>query len=733
VKYSAAVFVLLCFLGAARAEVIGQHSRQQRFDSTIAPLLKTNCWDCHGPDAQEAGVSLVGLSTDPVAKTSVELWRRMLEQLETGAMPPEDQQQPTPIERQRIVDWLADALIAAGNGHEIEARRLLPEYGNRVNHELLFSGQITTPPYTPARLWRMSPHVFRGKQYQLQVAGGIEAEPVTYSSKSSGIRDYASQELMDESGFLALKAALGDILMNQMHAKASFRAITETAGPPSTEAIDRVISEEFMRATGRPVKQDELSRYRAFTAANIEQAGAENGLKISMLAIYLSTEAVFRMELGRGEPDEYGRRMLSPQEVALALAYAFGDAPPADVPILRDALENDLLANKNDIESVVRRIIAQGAPPLRRELPAAFFARIVQADDEHGYGWCPRVVRFFDEFFQYSKSAGTFKDSPGAGIGSRALAAAPLGFIAEIVNEDRRVFEELLTSPRFNENQEALKARLESLYKKKLSALPESQHAAVTNWYNDGLKFAGRLRHETFRAGILTHNSWLIAHSTNDENHPVHRGIWIRERLLAGALPALPIDVEAKIPEGHDRTLRQRYEVTRAQACWKCHRSFNPLGMPFESFDDRGWVRTAMYFDKSKNEYLPQPHIDPEQLERMQEKSEIVATAVDATGEISGTGEPEVDGPVKDARDLVHRLARSTRVRQSIIRHAFRYWMGRNEMLSDSQTLINADRAYVESGGKFSEVLVSLLTSDSFLMRKDAPAGVSDSNTSFGK
>jgi hypothetical protein len=85
------------------------------------------------------------------------------------------------------------------------------------------------------------------------------------------------------------------------------------------------------------------------------------------------------MELGRGEPDEYGRRMLSPQEVALAIAYAFGDSPPADNPILHGALRNDLLRDKKNIEDVVRKMIAKGAPPLRKSLPAAFYARIVQS------------------------------------------------------------------------------------------------------------------------------------------------------------------------------------------------------------------------------------------------------------------------------------------------------------------------------------------------------------------
>ena len=39
-------------------------------------------------------------------------------------------------------------------------------------------------------------------------------------------------------------------------------------------------------------------------------------------------------------------------------------------------------------------------------------------------------------------------------------------------------------------------------------------------------------------------------------------------------------------------------------------------------------------------------------------------------------------------------------------------------MLSDSKTLMEADRAYVESGGSFNAVVISLLSSDSFMYRK---------------
>ena len=45
--------------------------------------------------------------------------------------------------------------------------------------------------------------------------------------------------------------------------------------------------------------------------------------------------------------------------------------------------------------------------------------------------------------------------------------------------------------------------------------------------------------------------------------------------------------------------------------------------------------------------------------------------------------------------------------------------MGRNETLRDASTLRQADQAYVESGGSMKRLILSLLSSDSFLYRKD--------------
>ena len=124
----------------------------------------------------------------------------------------------------------------------------------------------------------------------------------------------------------------------------------------------------------------------------------------------------------------------------------------------------------------------------------------------------------------------------------------------------------------------------------------------------------------------------------------------------------------------------------------------------------------VQYFPAGPETRLPELR---KRLEELKPPDPESAVPVDASGELRGTGDPQLDGPFDDAIDLAQRLAKSERVRQSFVRHTFRYWMGRNETFEDSPTLIAADRAYTEGSGSFKDLLVSLLTSDSFLYRKD--------------
>jgi hypothetical protein len=89
----------------------------------------------------------------------------------------------------------------------------------------------------------------------------------------------------------------------------------------------------------------------------------------------------------------------------------------------------------------------------------------------------------------------------------------------------------------------------------------------------------------------------------------------------------------------------------------------------------------------------------------------------DTTGAVTDSGDPKIDGEVKGPFELIEKLARSERVEQVFVRHVFRYFLGRNETLADGPTLVAAHKAYRDSGGSFKALLVSLLSSESFLYR----------------
>ena len=472
------------------------------------------------------------------------------------------------------------------------------------------------------------------------------------------------------------------------------------------------------------------------------------------MAIMLHHESVYRIEIGLGEADVDGRRMLSPTELAFSIAYSLTDQRPDDA-LLR-AVKDGRLRSKDDVHKQVVSLLQ---------------------DDSIGK---PRILRFFQEFFGYVQAHKVFKDAKRSGGFSYYGENYPNMyerdadfFVMHILEEDKDVFLRLLTSDKYYIlNWQTFRNTVYDFYHQYEEQLDEGTlteemtrellgRLDLKGWHELNAKyhlhnfnrgFNGSVRaikqivkevrqwkntddeekllhgmqplyrkypmvydleddEQDFllrqpyklpnRVGMLTHPAWLIAHSLNDTTDPIRRGKLIRERLLAGTVPDLPITVDASIPEDHNKTLRERLAVTEQQECWRCHEKMNPLGYPFEIYDDFGRYRTEESLDKlpKKNDRHP-------------------AKPVNASAVLAGTGNNELDGEVQDALDLIERLAASDRVRQSIIRHAFRYFMGRNEMLTDSQTLIAADKAYLQSDGSFNALIVSLLTSDSFLYRK---------------
>ena len=581
----------------------------------------------------------------------------------------------------------------------------------------------------------------------------------------------------------------------------SFAQQRKDAGPPSPETLAALAGQLSKLILEREPMPEESAEYVALTQSYVEKLGRRKAVQKLIQTFLLSTEFAYRNELGAGEPDEHGRRMMSPRDASYAIAYALTDQSP-DAGLVA-AATSGRLNTREDYKREVERILA------KRDVRSLIDPILEDKSwAENSTDMPIRELRFFREFFGYPKALEIFKDEKRFGgdrldhATNRAVNEADRT-VEYILEKDTNVFEELLGTEEFyvfhngdngamtassdrikriyeyfkdkdwknfgykelaehtdflrenpmrSINPDNLKSGNRSgdgltLFKKSLTTItarldkgqkdaapfdmyrgygsdfmPGENVAMLWGYSKDNWDWsASQPAKVPGRKGMLTHPAWLIAHAFNTETDPVHRGKFVREKLLADTIPDVPITVDAVIPEDHNKTLRARLAMaTETKSCWHCHEKMNPLGNTFEMYDDFGRFRTEEYLEYPEHLVSKRPDEAKDRNHLLDLRDVYKTLPVDPSGHLAGTGEPSLDGDLTGAVDLAERLSKSRRVRQSFIRHAFRYFMGRNEFLSDSKTLIDAEQAYTDNGGSFDAVTVSLLTSDSFIYRKPA-------------
>lgn len=499
------------------------------------------------------------------------------------------------------------------------------------------------------------------------------------------------------------------------------------------ERLRAAVDYLFEALTFRPPSEKESDEYLLIVKQSIEKLGKKDGAVLGLSSIFLDRDALFRPELAQnGKPDQNGRVMLQDWELGLAVNHALRYIKPDEE--LRHAIVEGRMRTKADVKHEVERMLADDS--IRK----------------------PRILQFFRDYFDYDLGGYICKDTKAladTGVSNRGTShyramfdatASTDRLIELILEEDKDVLKQLLTTDKVVATKEdnayfGMKRSREEIAasvaaEKEAAAEAAKQAAAelevwlkanpgkeppkpkkerkqaninhsVTEADLSGPKDYARVSRRSFgngsmkperilatlptgqRLGILTHPSWLVSHSDAMDNHAILRGRWIRERLLGGGIPDVPITVDAMLPDEPRNTLRERMRVTREDYCWTCHEKMDPLGLPFEMYNHAGLFRTTE---------LDKP--------------------VDTTGEIIDSGDTALDGPVENALDMIERLANSERTTQVFVRHAFRFWMGRNETINDAPVLQDAYHAYRDSGGSMKALLTSLLTSDAFLYRK---------------
>ena len=764
----------------------------------LTQFLGKWCLDCHGPDLQESGLRFDTLTQQWDDPQIAGQWRKIEEQVLFREMPPDGNDAADAVERMQFIEAVEAQLQSHGNGFGLAEKMLLPEYGNLLDHDSLFSGQVKDRPFTSARLWRQRPEIYRkmwgphyGQQHwiSVKIGGGNQATArnrvqhgphkgksiskryfanekfanpfFEYVHRASGITDYASimadqaslEALLTNAESMAEILTLGlpvtvvtevknkdsrhgnthgsfvggvETISHERRGKIpiAFHRIIETQGDVSESEFRHALHVAFNLFLRREPSAQDVDHYWHKVFKKNAELGNTTALQAMLIYIAISPEFVYRMETGLTEPDDDGRRFLSPHELVGAIHYAFHNTPAFGVdefetiekytknsdPLVKNALTQEQvrrhakhgwlvermnageLETREDVEKVVREILGARS----RNLNPNHNSDIDSVTN-------PRILQFFREFFGYHKAQNVFKDIEkfaGQDGFQHYHSHTPVrlmydtdALILHILEEDKDVLLQLLTTNKVfvsywngsNPEDQIKRAGGRDKYIAKHDA--QSYNLDPFEYKTNGKVAISAPSGQ--RCGILTQPSWLVAHSGNFDNDPVRRGKWIREKLLAGAVLDVPITVDAQIPDDESKTLRERFSVVRNEYCWRCHRKMNPLGMPFEAYNHVGRFREV-------------------------ENGKPVNTG----GAIQFAGGDQFSGDVANVREMMERLAGAPKVRQSFLRHMFRFWMGRNELLRDSKTLIAMDRAYVESGGSFKETLVALLTSDSFLYRK---------------
>lgn len=131
-----------CGVESEKEDVVTiSHTRE-----TLEPFLEEYCVDCHGPHRQKGQVRFDTLSWEINDNDTAQRWQDVLDQLNGGDMPPEDETQPLHEELTEALDLLTSAVLEAqqrltDHGGEIKMRRLNQrEYSETI--ESLFGFEV---------------------------------------------------------------------------------------------------------------------------------------------------------------------------------------------------------------------------------------------------------------------------------------------------------------------------------------------------------------------------------------------------------------------------------------------------------------------------------------------------------------------------------------------------------------------------------------------------------------
>ena len=191
------------------------------------------------------------------------------------------------------------------------------------------------------------------------------------------------------------------------------------------------------------------------------------------------------------------------------------------------------------------------------------------------------------------------------------------------------------------------------------------------------------------RGGFLRQGGLLTTLSYPTRTSPVKRGKWVLGQLLCMEPPPPPPGVEGLIEENEEATtLAEKMKQHSADpACSGCHSMMDPIGLGLENFDGIGRFRT-----------------------------EDNGFPIDASGALPNGVEFE------GASELIDHIAGDTNLTHCMSEKLLTYALGRGVEAEDDPYLEEITNQFVEGGMTFSQLVLAIVTSEPFRMRRGEPA-----------
>jgi len=411
-------------------------------------------------------------------------------------------------------------------------------------------------------------------------------------------------------------------------------------------ACGRDFVQSFLfRAFRRPPTAEELRPFQDLFDVTRAESGFDDAVELTIQAVLQSPQFLYRIEpsdrLSPGSLVE-----VDAFSMASRLSYFLWGSMPDDK--LLDAAKEGRLHTEADIETQTRRMLADARS---ETLIFEFYRQWLGLDALN------TMVKDESAFPEWNESL------------TREWMASLRAFIQTIHSRNGGV-EELLTS-----NSMHITGSMATLYN-----IPGTPNAGMAEY----------LMPTEERAGLLTHPTVMALLAYPSQSSPIHRGIFVRERLLCQKLPSPPDNLEIEPPDPNPTaTTREIFEAHVADAsCNACHRLIDPIGLGFENYDTLGRYRTYEH-----------------------------GLQVDASGALTNTADPSIQGEFNGAVQLSHMLKDAREVRDCVADHWFTFAQGHPETLPDMCSADQIRERFHASDGKFEDLFVAITTSDAFRYR----------------